>query len=224
MNASWKKQLDEHRDKRKEEIIAAAEAVFMEQELAKVTTKDIVERCGISRVTLYKYFKSMDEIIFEVQIRILEQFREDMTSIVPETLSGFMKFKAMFDHMLNHFEEYKQRNRFIGMFDFNFRDSYPTPELEQRYRQFLKQSKAPFHAWLKEGQEDGSIRKDISIEVGTAMISNVMNATIQRIAIRGDILHQDQGVMPSLVLCEMASMLLIYLHPNGTYEQIESTL
>ncbi|WP_152395984.1 hypothetical protein [Paenibacillus guangzhouensis] len=49
--------------------------------------------------------------------------------------------------------------------------------------------RAPFAEWLEEGQRDGSIRQDLQVEVCTAMISNVMNATIQRIAIRGDILH-----------------------------------
>jgi len=214
MNASWKKQLDEHRGKRKEEIIDAAEALFMEQELTKVTMKDIVERCGFSRVTLYKYFKSIDEIIFEVQIRILERFKADLEETVHSASSGFLKFRAMFDHLLEHFEEKRNQNRFIGMFDFNFRDSYPTPELEQRYRSFLHSGKGPFAEWLEEGQQDGSIRQDISVDVCTAMISNVMNATVQRIAIRGDILRQDQRVDPALVLREMTTMILAYLQPN----------
>jgi len=215
MNASWQKQLDEHRGKRKEEIIDAAEALFMEQELTKVTMKDIVERCGISRVTLYKYFKSIDEIIFEVQIRILERFKADLEATVRHAPSGLQKFRAMFEHLLDRFDANRDQNRFVGMFDFMFRDSYPTPELEQRYRGFLHSGRVPFAEWLEEGQRDGSIRQDLQVEVCTAMISNVMNATIQRIAIRGDILHQDQRVDPALVLREMTTMILAYLQPNG---------
>ncbi|MHA7580859.1 TetR/AcrR family transcriptional regulator [Paenibacillus vandeheii] len=211
MNYSWRQQLDEHRGKRKEEIITAAEAVFMEMEFNKVTIQDIVERCGISRVTLYKYFKSVDEIIFEIQIRILGQFKASLVQHVPSTLNGLMKFQAMFDYMLAHFDEQKPRNRFIGMFDTRYKDNYSGPELEQRYRQFLQQDRGPFHEWLLEGQGDGSIRSDIEVDVASAMISNVLNATIQRMALRGEILHLDQRVDPKRVLHEMTAMIINYL-------------
>ncbi|MDT9722855.1 TetR/AcrR family transcriptional regulator [Paenibacillus sp. ClWae2A] len=218
MNDSWRKQLDEHRGKRKEEIIAAAEAVYMEMEFSKVTIQDIVERCGISRVTLYKYFKSIDEIIFEIQIRILEQFKVAMNDHVPSTVNGLMKFQAMFDYILLHFEEHKQRNQFIAVFDTRYKDNYSTPELEQRYRSYLHQDKAPFSKWLDEGQLDGSIRQEIDVDVATAMISNVVNSTLQRMALRGELLHLDQGVDPERVIHEMAAMIIAYLQSNSRFQ------
>ncbi len=48
---------------RKEEIIAAAEKVFIKYGLEKITLDDIAFECGIKKTALYYYFKNKDEIL-----------------------------------------------------------------------------------------------------------------------------------------------------------------
>lgn len=51
---------------KKKYIVETARKVFMEKGFKKVTMKDIVEACEISRGGLYLYFESTDQIFLEV--------------------------------------------------------------------------------------------------------------------------------------------------------------
>lgn len=52
--------------KKKKYIVETARKVFMEKGFRKVTMKDIVEACDISRGGLYLYFENTSQIFFEV--------------------------------------------------------------------------------------------------------------------------------------------------------------
>jgi len=52
--------------KKKKFIVETARKVFMEKGFRKVTMKDIVEACDISRGGLYLYFENTSQIFFEV--------------------------------------------------------------------------------------------------------------------------------------------------------------
>ena len=49
-------------DKRKKEILETALDLFMEKGYEDVTFQKIADRCGITRTTLYIYFKNKKEI------------------------------------------------------------------------------------------------------------------------------------------------------------------
>ena len=51
---------------KKKYILETARKVFMEKGYKKVTMKDIVEACDISRGGLYLYFESTSQIFLEV--------------------------------------------------------------------------------------------------------------------------------------------------------------
>lgn len=53
-------------DEKKELILIGAESVFIQKGFSRVTMKDIIEKCGISRGGIYLYFSRVDEIFVEV--------------------------------------------------------------------------------------------------------------------------------------------------------------
>ncbi|WP_409340599.1 TetR/AcrR family transcriptional regulator [Paenibacillus sp. MBLB4367] len=215
MDPKWKEQLEQHRNKRREDIIQGAQQLFVERGLSAVTLKDIVEFCGISKVTLYKYFRSLDDIIFEVQINILRAFWQDVNLLSPKGNNAFEKVRHLLVHMISASEQHANYVRFIAMFDAFYRENYANAELEERYISFLRSGTHPFYALLDEGISDRSIRSDIDIHILTFTLSNVVNATLQRMIVRGKVLHLDQGVEPASVLEHMTDMVLTYLKPQG---------
>ena len=58
--------MGEKSSQKKKYIIEAARKVFVEKGFARVTMKDIVEACDISRGGLYLYFNNTDEVFLEV--------------------------------------------------------------------------------------------------------------------------------------------------------------
>ena len=60
-------------DERKSQIIAAAEDVFTQKGFDEARMDDIAEETGLSKGTLYLYFKSKDDIIIAILDRIFQR-------------------------------------------------------------------------------------------------------------------------------------------------------
>ncbi|GJM71719.1 hypothetical protein HMSSN036_39350 [Paenibacillus macerans] len=94
MTENWHQTL---KNKNREELIAAGKELFMKQSFLNVNIKDVCGRAGVSRVTFYKHFQSMDELIFEVQMELLES----MTEFVQRTAAGALNGKEQLRSMLD---------------------------------------------------------------------------------------------------------------------------
>ena len=60
-------------DERKSQIINAAEDVFTKKGFAEARMDDIAEETGLSKGTLYNYFKSKDDLIIAILDRIFQR-------------------------------------------------------------------------------------------------------------------------------------------------------
>jgi AcrR family transcriptional regulator len=75
-------------DKRKQEILQKSLDVFIEEGYEDATFQKIADRCGITRTTLYIYFKnkheiflgSIKELLSEVEIALKEIIKNDKLS------------------------------------------------------------------------------------------------------------------------------------------------
>src|SRR5271157_124056 len=74
-------------DERKAQILSAAESVFTKKGFDEARMDDIAEKTGLSKGTLYLYFKSKDDLIiaildriFQREFRQLENLKEAETS------------------------------------------------------------------------------------------------------------------------------------------------
>lgn len=64
-------------DERKNQIISAAEGVFTEKGFDQARMDDIAEETGLSKGTLYLYFKSKDDLIIAILDRMFQrEFRQ----------------------------------------------------------------------------------------------------------------------------------------------------
>src|SRR5210317_1467052 len=74
-------------DERTSQIIAAAEEVFSKKGFSAARMDDIAEETGLSKGTLYLYFKSKDDLIiaildriFQREFKVIEQIDVSKTS------------------------------------------------------------------------------------------------------------------------------------------------
>jgi AcrR family transcriptional regulator len=75
-------------EERKDQILDAASEVFAEKGVHETRMDDIVEKSGLSKGTLYWYFKSKDEIVLNIFERIFAREFKELESLIDSSDSA----------------------------------------------------------------------------------------------------------------------------------------
>lgn len=110
-------------DKRKHEILQKSLDVFIDEGYEDATFQKIADRCGITRTTLYIYFKnkyeiflgSIKELLKEIEVELTEvvinnnlSSKDALLSIVSILLDSCQKNKKLFNVLLNYLLQIKK--------------------------------------------------------------------------------------------------------------------
>lgn len=169
---------EKRRDKRKEEILQASEELFLEKGISSTKMTDIAKACELGKGTLYFYFKSKDEVIWQLLMKhSLAEF---------EAGSGFIKnLKG---------SGYEKLARYLRLFAEDFLESFnisnPTflyreyitnlitenklnDSMKQEFQSIFRRNLSSIIGLVEEGIEDGSVKnimdpQTIGGAIGTA--------------------------------------------------------
>lgn len=205
-NDTWHRQRKAHN---REELIEAARVLFMEQDFPRVAIKDVCERAGISRVTFYKHFQSIDELAFEVQMRALERMEEWISAAdvpneneetrregrltqngtVPEPVlrSGAARLRRMLEAWSLYAASHQGDMRFVLLFDLHY-DAYPPePALTERYDAHIRSKKEQHFliGALQAGTRDGSLQPDLNLRETGEFVFTAMMGLLQMLSLPG---------------------------------------
>jgi AcrR family transcriptional regulator len=93
-------------EKRRAEILEQALDVFVTEGFADTTYAKIAARCGITRTTLYTYFRNKQEIFLYSIKQILETVETDLVAIENDhTLGAREKLRCCLNIVIRHLEE-----------------------------------------------------------------------------------------------------------------------
>ena len=70
---------------RQQEIVAAAQELFQEQQYEKTTMQDVMDKLGIAKGTIYHYFKSKEELLEAVVEQTVDEYVAGMQAVLDET-------------------------------------------------------------------------------------------------------------------------------------------
>ena len=115
-----KKNLREKRERLRQEenrrsILQAAEKVFIKKGYRLATVDDIADEAQFSKATLYRYFKSKSDIVFEIIYSSFEESCAGIQKIQMEALSAEKKLKKMIDFIISIYHKKKNLARMIFM-------------------------------------------------------------------------------------------------------------
>lgn len=166
---------DAKRNLKEQKIIEAAERIFSKMGFSNAKMEDIAAEAGITKVTLYAYFKSKENLLMALTYKALqllitkyyETIAEYKDAPGSETCIALFKLFIEFceqdylysELLLNYFS-------LIRSSDFGeSQDKLPESTRESVYfRKLQDVQNLPFKLMVQEinrGMEDGSIRKDI---------------------------------------------------------------
>ncbi len=88
------------REERKDQILDAAADVFVKKGLQKTRMDDIVEKSGLSKGTLYWYFKSKDDLIIGIFDRVFQKETIDLKPLVNSDKSSSERISEYTDRVI----------------------------------------------------------------------------------------------------------------------------
>ncbi len=179
-------QIDETRDK----ILEYAEKRFIEKGLFETTMSSIAKGTGLSRTSLYRYFRDKLELSLTIVVKRLEQIGDDsyirpQADQLPDGISrvGYL----LKERWMN--SQYDDSYRFLAEFDAYYSGS----RIPEGFRTVMEKAMVPvldklLRRYIQEGQADGTIRTDMDVELIQEILGNGIRSFQQRMILRGKIL------------------------------------
>ncbi|MCL2043323.1 MAG: TetR/AcrR family transcriptional regulator [Treponema sp.] len=168
-------------DKRQNEILKKALDVFIDDGFEGATFQKIAERCGITRTTLYLYFKNKREI-FNYSIKLfLIKVEEDIKLIISDTsLNSIEKISNVLMDIFQLLEE--NRRLLTVVLNYLLHLSKNGNDPEQRVRRRTIRLRHILASMVIEGVKTGDL-KPISIKTADDFLYSFIEAAIYRLVI-----------------------------------------
>jgi AcrR family transcriptional regulator len=183
----------EEKDRRRSEIVDAAEDLYRELGWDAVTMDSVAKRARLSRALVYVYFKDKTDLHFAIAIRALEMLHQRFVESSERARTGADKIQAVGRAYIAYAQE------FPHYFDACARLELRTPSggAERTAQEKLchEAGKLPCEVVvvaLRAGQLDGTIRKDLGdLDVLARVLWGFNHGLIQIAMTKADALAQD---------------------------------
>ncbi|MFD1885799.1 TetR/AcrR family transcriptional regulator [Paenibacillus wenxiniae] len=171
------------RSQHREELIGAGQQLFMQRNFPDIRVNDICKLAGMSRVTFYKHFNDINEVVFEVQMRILTHMTDWLVAADRPERTGYERLKAILHSWVDYARQHGNELRFIVLFDLYYDGMPINDELRQRYEQFVydgQKSGFLLHP-LQAGIADGSLFAELDPDRAGTLIFQTIMGVLQRL-------------------------------------------
>ncbi|MDC7222319.1 MAG: helix-turn-helix domain containing protein [Spirochaetales bacterium] len=179
-------QIDETREK----ILEKAEEMLITEGLFATTMSHLAKAVGISRTSLYRYFRDKLDLslaILVIRMRDIARY-EELSKEVEHLPDGISRIEM---YMKRRWLDREHNNsyRFFAEFDAYYSGS----RIQEGFREKMEEAMVPYYDYplenfIVEGQEDGSIRRDLSVKHLHEILMNGVRSFHQRLILRGKIL------------------------------------
>lgn len=188
------------RNRHRELILESAKRLLLEKDWNGVTLGAVASESGLSRVTVYKYFSSIHDIIYELQIRILRGWIDENNKYMLSGNTGAEKLSALLHGIVATYRNQLEEIRFLALFDHHYRVNFPSKEFILNYKEDTQNDFNDIRSIVMEGQKDGSIHSEFDSDLLAWMISQTLFSLLHRMAVRGQLIQELRGIEPDEVI------------------------
>jgi AcrR family transcriptional regulator len=212
---------EREKERRKEEILDAAQRVFVEKGLTTATVDDIAAAAELSKGTLYLYFESKEDIYIALMMRGLHLLYSMFNEIISTETSVVKTLHRMEEAYTEFFNT--QRNYF-RMMDSAYRPNVHKDVSEEMRKIYAVESKKNWEQIIElfnRGVREKKIRDDINpIDMAIIIWSNA-TSLMTRIDREGDIWQKERNIDLTKTLEESFHLLMdAILTPDGRMEYV----
>ena len=187
-NAQRQKQAEE----RKLMVLDVAQELFLKNGLSNTSMNDIMKTAQVSKATLYRYFDNINIIAFEIEYRMLKNI---FSNIKVDGDTDEEKVCKLLLILIDEFHKHEPAHRYIGMFDNLYSKTYPNEQYLDEYNKVIDD------IFGGNKHSTGQIPNKFITSI------NVVFSFLQRLALRGELLHKQQGITVDEQLYEFRKMI-----------------
>ena len=179
---------EREKEQRRNDIIDAAEKVFFKKGLNNSTMDEVAGEAELSKGTLYLYFKSKEEIYFEIKLRAIHILNRMFKESISKNKTGFENCAEIGKTYVRFLNEYS--NYFRVMVYFESTDC-KVCEYRDKCESFFTEDNPLifFIQIINQGIEDGTIRDDIPANVLAQTLWALTNGILQFVSTKQKILE-----------------------------------
>lgn len=208
-------EMNDQKEKRKEEVIEAAVKVLREKGIEKSKMTDIAEKAEVGVASVYRYFKTKPELVIAAGTEFwreeIDSLYYNLNSLDFNELNGLEKVNRILNVFLILFQEQSDFIRFIEEFDNYIVKEQIPPDKLQAYEKGIIDLKPVMFEALKQGKEDGSVRKGIDDNEFYVTIAHSLMTLCQKLTLRGTILKSDKEIGSEVQIRLLIQMALAYI-------------
>jgi len=206
-----------HRDRQRRRILDAAEKLFDDRGIDRVTMADITSAAGLRASTTYEYFSNKDEIVWAM----VEQFMVESAGSAEEAIGrvrgpALDRIAALLDWMGQELVSNPQRVRFLAQFDALYARDWTPERLLAIEKRITPAGFAGMAALIQEGIADGSLRPDLDPNLTMHSVLNAAIGAQRRLASLGYRVEMEYGQPVERLFRETTRLILLGLRePAG---------
>lgn len=208
-------EMNDQKEKRKEEVIEAAVKVFKKKGIEKSKMTDIAAKAEVGVASVYRYFKTKPELVIAAGTEFwreeIDSLYHNLNSLDFNELNGLEKVNRILNVFLILFQGQSDFIRFIEEFDNYIVKEQIPPDKLQAYEKGIIDLKPVMFEALKQGKEDGSVRKSIDDNEFYVTITHSLMTLCQKLTLRGTILRSDKEIGSEVQIRLLIEMALAYI-------------
>lgn len=195
------------KDMKMDLIVDKALEMFLDDSILNVTIKDISNELKIGEMTIYRYFKTKDNLILQCVLKLQKRVFDRYFNF--DNIEGyFNKMEAFYNSYLEVFKNNTKYLKFIHDFDLLM---ISNNELLNNYADFFDNFKLIYMDIYNKGVESGEIKKVDNIEIFYYSTSKALLELCKKEASSQIVLKQDNLYNNSVLVEELIRIILFNL-------------
>lgn len=170
----------EEKDRRRTEIVEAAEGLYREVGWDAVTMEGVAKRARLSRALVYVYFKDKQDLHFAISVRALETLEKRFEEASARPQSGLEKIIAIGRAYMAYAHEFPMYFDACARLELHAPDASALAEQELACMEVGRRVHQIVVEALVLGQRDGSVRPDVGdLAVTSRVLWGFMHGIMQ---------------------------------------------
>src|SRR4030042_5453207 len=160
---------------KKKKILMSAIKIIGDKGYQNATIAEIAKDAGIGDATIYEYFKNKEDILLSIPVEITKELIPQINDHMMGIKGAFNKLRKFIWWWLNYIEKNPVYGSIV-LLELKTSKTYVSNEAYQAARNFYK----IVLDIIKEGQEEGSIKKEINIYLARSICVGAIEHIIIR--------------------------------------------